>query len=290
MASFLDQAKAAVESLNISAACIGVAGPVDGHLARVTNLPWTLDSDEMVQTFKLGHMQLINDFQAIGYGIPELAEQDLVTLQASEPEPHGTLAVIGAGTGLGEGILVRDGDNYRVLPSEGGHVGFAPHGEVQRQLSAYLEKRFGYVSYELICSGPGLANIYAFMHESFPEQEGEALSQAVRLENADIAAEVSRFATTGEDALAVSCMNLFVDIYAAQAGNLALTCLPRGGLYIAGGIAPRIIPFLQTDRFLEAFRRKGKMQGLMHDFPVLVVMNPEVGLLGAVAVASRLAQ
>ncbi len=290
LSSFLQQANVSRSLTLINAACIGVAGPVNGHHAQVTNLPWQLNSRSIAQAFAIGNVQLINDFQAIGYGLPELAPTDLVTLQAGEREPMGMLAVIGAGTGLGEGILVPDAEHYRVMPTEGGHVGFAPHGDVQRQLSAYIELHFGYASYELLCSGPGLANIYAFMVASCPDQQSTALQQAVSEAGVDIAAVVSRFALSGEDELATACMDLFIDIYGAQAGNLVLTCLPRGGLYIAGGIAPRIISWLKSDRFLNAFYRKGKMQALMADFPIYVVMNPEVGLLGAAAIARRLAQ
>ncbi|WP_455204273.1 glucokinase [Kaarinaea lacus] len=255
---------------HIDNCCIGVAGPVRGSHANVTNLPWELDAEKIKSQFNMAKVRLINDFQAVGYGIELLRSEDIVTLQTGEPLDLGTRAVIGAGTGLGEGILVWQGNAYEVLSSEGGHVDFAPTDTVQLELLQYMQKKHQCVSYELVCSGPGLENIYQF------------LSNEIHLP----AAQITQYAQTQEDPLARQALDVFISIYGAQAGNLALTALARGGLYIAGGVAPRIIGELQGGAFMQAFCRKSKMQPLLETIPVHVVINPKVGLLGAEAVAA----
>ncbi|MFH1495867.1 MAG: glucokinase [Pseudomonadota bacterium] len=269
----------------IDAACFGVAGPIHGQNAKITNLSWTIDADAVVAEFGIANTRLINDFTAVGYGIEVLHEDDLASLQTGEPELRGTRAVLGAGTGLGEGVLVWQDDHYQALPSEGGHVDFAPADEVQDGLLRYLRPIFGHVSYERILSGAGLVKIFEYLTETGQETASSSLRQAM-LEN-DPAAAISEFGMDGRDPAALRALDMFVAIYGAQAGNLALTTLARGGVYVAGGIAPKIIARLKQGGFMQAFNAKGRFSALMQRIPVRVVMNPKVGLLGAVLVASR---
>ncbi len=284
LATFLDQA--AREGLgDVSAACIGVAGPVEGNRARVTNLPWRLDAEALAARFGIPRLRLINDFQAVGYGLETLGDDDLRVLQRGEARAGAPRALIGAGTGLGEGILVWSGDHYEVLASEGGHVDFAPTDALQRALLAWLSERQPRVSYEDIVSGPGLETLYRFHAAHFAGQVPATL--LATLEQGGGAAVISRAAEQG-DVLAGQTLDMFVKIYGAQAGNLALTCLAAGGVYIAGGIAPRLAERLSRGIFMAAFRDKGKMGELLARYPVYVVMNPRVGLQGAAEMAARI--
>ncbi len=260
----------------IECACVGVAGPVKGHIAKVTNLPWEINSDDLVARFGVGKIRLINDFQAVGYGIELLKAEDFVQLQAGEPQHHGVRAVIGAGTGLGHGLLIWQQGRYEVFSSEGGHASFAPTDVLQIELLKYLQRKFTNVSWELVCSGPGLENIYGFLANNNAQQARYSLS----------AAEITQLAFDQKDPVAQQALQTFVKIYGAQAGNLALTCLATGGVYIAGGIAPKILPVLQQSEFMDAFNDKSKMHNLLKSIPVSVVTNPRVGLLGTVAVAA----
>lgn len=270
----------------LAAACFGVAGPIHGQSAKITNLGWTINAGAVGAEFGIANVRLINDFTAVGCGIEALHEDDVTALQEGVPELHGTRAVLGAGTGLGEGILVWQGDHYQALPSEGGHVDFAPADEVQDGLLRYLRPLFGHVSYERILSGDGLVKIFEYLTGSGRATATAALRQAM-LER-DPAAAISEFGLDGRDPAAVRALDLFVAIYGAQAGNLALTTLARGGVYVAGGIAPKIMAKLKGGGFVHAFNDKGRFSGLMQSIPVRVVMNPQVGLLGAALVASRL--
>ncbi len=270
----------------VDAACFGVAGPIHGRGAKITNLAWTIDADAVGAEFGIASVSLINDFTAVGHGIEVMREHELAPLQAGEPEARGTRAVLGAGTGLGEGILVWQEDQYRALPSEGGHVDFAPADAEQDGLLRYLRPIFGHVSYERILSGDGLVKIFEYLTGEGLASATEPLRQAM-LEQ-DPAAAISEFALDGRDPAALRALDLFIAIYGAQAGNLALTTLARGGVYVAGGIAPKIIARLKHGGFVRAFNDKGRFSALMQRMPVHVVMNPEVGLMGAALVASRL--
>lgn len=252
-----------------TAACFAVAGPVSDNRADMTNLPWSLDGHALEK--ELGFpVRLINDFEAVGYGIDALADADLETLQTGQPQPQGVRAVLGAGTGLGEGFMVWQGNGYQVFPSEGSHADFAPADERQEGLLHYLREKYGHVSWERVVSGPGLVEIYACLGG------GEA-DPAV----------IAEAALAGKDAVAVDALDLFVSAYGAEAGNLALKLLPRGGLYVAGGIAPKILPKMKEGGFMEAFLAKGRFAGLLATIPVHVVKNPNVGLLGAALAARR---
>lgn len=272
----------------VSAACFAVAGPLapDGRSAHVTNVGWNLDAQRIGQRFAIPSVRLINDFQAQAYGIEALEPQDLRILQRGTPQPHRLRTVLGAGTGLGVGQLVWQGSRYEALPSEGGHADFAPNGALQRDLLAWLGELHGaHVSIERVLSGPGLATVYRFLAQRHPEKASAELERAMM--DGDPAAAVSLFAmAAGAQGLAREALDLFVSIYGAYAGSLALITLPYGGLFVSGGIAPRIIDaIVEDDRFIAAFNDKGRMSRLTASIPVAVVMNPQVGLLGALRVA-----
>lgn len=282
---FLKSATAHTE-LILASACFGIAGPVKEREAHTTNLPWRIDADACVRELKINNIALINDFQAVGYGIDGLEEKDFVTLQNGVEQATGPRVVIGAGTGLGEGFSVWNGDRYDIFPSEGGHVDFGPADDIQLELLKYLRARFGRVTYERVVSGPGLQNIYSFLRDREPRAESPELKNA--LSGDEGAGAISRFAVEQHDRLAAQALEIFCSVYGAQAGNLALTCLPSGGVYIAGGIAPKIIEKLKTGTFIEAFKNKGRMQPLLASMPVRVIMNPKVGLIGASLMAARI--
>jgi len=274
----------------LDAACFGIAGPISGcessQTAKVTNLPWDVDSGALAREHKVPIVRLINDFQAVGYGIEALVGEDLVTLQEGSALPHAPRAVIGAGTGLGQGILVWQQDHYEAIATEGGHTDFAPTEGLQIGLWHYLRQQFDHISCERVVSGPGLVRIYSYLRERDPSL---AAGRADLLRAIDPAAAISELALSGADALAVQTLDLFVSIYGAQAGNLALAAGATGGVYVAGGVAPKIIHKLTDGTFIRYFLNKGRMAPLLAAVPVRVVMNPNVGLMGAVVAASRLA-
>jgi glucokinase len=276
-------------ALPVEGACFGVAGPVSsseaGDTARTTNLPWHVASTELAGELGLARVRLINDFQATGYGIEALGAQDLATLQEGAPQVHAPRVIIGAGTGLGMGVLSWQGGHYEPLPSEGGHADFAPTDDEQDGLLRFLRARFGRVSVERVVSGPGLTNILDFLRETGAAPASPALEAAMA--NGDPAAAISRAALNGSDAAATRALDLFVRAYGARAGDLALTAVARGGVYIGGGIAPKILQRLQAGDFLTAFNAKGRMSALCQAMPVHVITNPKVGLLGAALRATR---
>lgn len=276
--------------LEIHSACFGVAGPVfqadGGQSATITNLPWRMETAAITSRFPIGSATLINDFQAVGYGLEALADADFVTLQGGAPLLHANRLVIGAGTGLGVAQLIWVGGHYQVSATEGGHADFAPASQRQLDLASHLLRRFGRCSMEQVLSGPGLVNIYGFIAEE-QNQQGSAACLSV-MASADPAAAIAQ-AAQAQERLAMAALELFVEAYGAQAGNFALASLALGGVYIAGGIAPKLIEQLRAPPFMAAFRRKGKMAGLMEQMPVRVVMNAEIGLLGSRVIARRTA-
>ncbi|MFV2057676.1 MAG: glucokinase [Thiohalomonadales bacterium] len=259
--------------------CIGVAGPVSGESAKVTNLPWHLKTTDIAEAFSINRVVLINDFQAIGYGIDSLQKDDLFVVQAGLPIETGVRAIIGAGTGLGEGFMIWHNDRYKVYPSEGGHVSFSPTNRVQIELLQFLQSSYAQVAFEEVLSGPGLENIYSYINSR----------KDVGLPKKYSAAEITRLAYEVQETNAKEALDIFLSIYGAQAGNLALTVMATGGLYIAGGVAPRIKQSFLDGPFLAAFTQKSKMESLMPQFPVMIVDNPKVGLLGARNLACHLA-
>ena len=270
-----------------SRACFGVAGPVSGRLAKTTNLPWSLDADALETALNIERVRLINDFQSVGYGVDALKSEDIVILQQGVEKPCGTRAIIGAGTGLGQAFLVWQADHYEVVASEGGHADFAPTDDEQVVLLRYLRKRYQWATWERAVSGRGLVNIFEFLAEREHEPLSAPLQQALREE--DHAAVISRFGMQGGDPTAAKALEIFVTLYGAQAGNLALTGLATGGVYLAGGVAPKIIDKLTDGTFMKAFSDKEeRMQPLLKAMPVRVIVNPNVGLLGSAIAASRL--
>lgn len=278
LADFL--AEDEINGLVIDSACFAVAGLVSGRNASITNLPWQINADQLAKQFAINHVHLCNDFEAVAQGIACLAEDEIITLQAGEPNEHSPRAVIGAGTGLGQALMLPEKDNsWRVLATEGGHADFAPTDSLQIALLEHVIDRFGHVSYERIVSGVGLVTIYEFLLVHQQQDENATLRQAMI--TGDAAAAISQFALEKQDDIAERALDLFIKIYGAQAGNLALTVLPLAGLYIAGGIAAKNVQRFIDGPFLAAFLAKGKMAKLMHKIPVRLILQPKVGLLGA---------
>lgn len=284
LAIFFEHEK--VQGLEVDSACIAVAGPVSNTQAQVTNLPWQIETKVLLEQFPIAKVHLCNDFEAVGYGVETLAETDVLTLQQGSSDlPLQVRAVIGAGTGLGQAILAQTPSGWQVMPTEGGHVDFAPANARQALLLERLTERFGHVSYERLLSGAGLVIIYEFLRGYLQKDETPELRQAMI--DGDAAAAISQYANQYQDELAVEAMQLFFEIYGAQVGNLALSCLPYGGVYIAGGIGAKNLDWFQNSEFLAAFNRKGKMASLMSRFPVHVIKHPQVGLQGAQFLAKQ---
>lgn len=271
---------------NIDAACFALAGPVSGGVVKLTNLPWAVDGNALAIRFGIKRLQLINDFEAVGHGIAALQSADLLSLQAGTEQPRGVRLVLGAGTGLGVAWLSPQLGEYHVHPSEGGHMDFAPVEEKQYLLLRYLQQRHGHVSYERIVSGPGLVAIYEFMRETGLASPSPQMLSALE-EEEDAAAVITRFSRHGEEPIARMVVDLFLSVYGAFMGNMALASLPRGGIYVAGGIAAKMASQLQEGEFINAFLSKGRFGGLLAKLPVHVVLNRDVGLMGANLIAQR---
>lgn len=268
-----------------ASACFAVAGPVQQQdtfqQARLTNLPWQLDTRSMSERLGIARIALLNDFQAIGYSLDELGDDELAPLQSAPAVNRAPRLVVGAGTGLGVCTLCPDGDDYISYPTEGGHIAFAPTDEQQLELLRFLQAEYGRVSCERLLSGSGLGAIYRFLLQ---RRGGDD----TLLQQADPAAAIGTAAMAGSNPLALQAVSLFSRIYGATVGDLALASLPAGGVFIAGGIAPKLLPFLQNGSFVEAFCAKGRMSELMHGLPLQVITNPQAGLLGAAHFAARL--
>ena len=263
-------------------ASFGVAGPVHRGRAETTNLPWAMDETQLARTLNLSSVRLLNDLAAIAHAVPFLGPDDLVTLNAGQPDAGGTIAVIAPGTGLGQAFLTWDGARYRAYASEGGHADFAPTTPIELELLTYLLKRFDHVSYERVCSGRGIPNLYAFLKDSGRGKEPAWLTKALA-EAQDPTPVIVNNALDRERPceLCSQTLDLFVSILATEAGNLALELFATGGVYMGGGIPPRILPALQDEGFTQAFRSKGRLTEMMDQFPVHVIRNPKVALLGA---------
>ncbi|MFB0537013.1 MAG: glucokinase [Anaerolineae bacterium] len=277
-------------ALKVDRASFGVAGPVAAGRTTVTNLPWVMDETQLRETLNLSSVRLLNDLNAIAHAVPFLEPADLHTLNVGQPTSGGAIAVIAPGTGLGEAFLTWDGSRYRPHASEGGHSDFAPTNLFEVELLRYLQDRFEHVSYERVCSGRGLPNIYAYLKDSgyadepawLTEQLAEADDPTPVIVNAALRpAQDAALDSEKPCALCVAALNAFVSILGAEAGNLALKVLASGGVYLGGGIPPRILPALEQERFMKAFRHKGRMSDLLARMPVHVILNPKVAVLGA---------
>ncbi|NJM45924.1 MAG: glucokinase [Alkalinema sp. RU_4_3] len=279
-------------------ACFGIAGPVVNNSSNVTNLGWVLTGDRLTRELHLEKVALINDFAAVGYGVLGLSPEDLCCLQSGDPEQNGPIAVIGAGTGLGQGYLIHNGQGYCVFGSEGGHADFAPRSVLEFELSHYLMEKHNIdrLSVERVVSGQGVVSIYQFLRDRHVADESPEIAQIVRTWESELghektvqpAAAIGAAALEKRDPLSEQTLQLFISAYGAEAGNLGLKLLPYGGLYIAGGIAAKLLPLIEDGTFLAAFHHKGRMRPLLERIPVHIVLNPQVGLIGAALYASRL--
>ena len=271
---FSRQAASYLSADRVTAAGFGVAGPVIDNHVRATNLPWTVDARILEREIEVENIVLLNDLGATGHSIEHLAPEEFVVLNEGKPEPGGTMALLAAGTGLGQSFLVWDGERYRIAPSEGGHSDFAPHTEQQIELLRFMRRRYPQVSWELILSGRGFRTLHEFLspevkHPSFEDPD------------ADPAPEITRLGLAGTCPVCVETLDLWTSIYGAEAGNLALKVLALGGVYVAGGIAVKIIEKMKDGKFVGAFRDKWKFEHLLANIPVSVVLNESAPLLGA---------
>ena len=267
-------------------AAFGVAGPVQGRTVRTTNLPWFLDSDSLQQRHGLLSCTLLNDLEATAYGLSALEDSDLLTLQIGTPSMHGNSAVIAAGTGLGEAGLYWDGTQHHPFASEGGHGSFSPSNELELALLRYLWLQFPHVSWERVLSGMGLVNVYQFLCDFRKTAVSEEISYAIH--HGDPAAAIAQAALKQSDAICVETMQCFIRLYGSEAGNLALKVMSRQGIYLGGGIAPKLLPLLQKGDFMTAFLNKGRMRPLLESMPVKVVLNDRAALFGPALFAARM--
>ena len=272
----------------IAAACFGVPGPVIDGRSHATNVPWEIERSALSRALGGVPVRLLNDLETTAYGMPHLQAAEMATLHPGEPrhEPA-NIAVIAAGTGLGEAALIAAPGGYLAVASEGGHCDFAPRSPEQRGLLDFLAREFGHVSFERVLSGPGLHNIYRYLLTATAAPEPAWL--AARMRAGDPAAAISEAALSGSDARAVAALRLFAAIYAAEAANLALKYLALGGVMIGGGIAPKILPFLREPTFLEAFLNKGRLRETLARIPVRVSLNEAASLIGAAWAAAAAA-
>lgn len=269
----------------IEAACLGVAGPVVDGRCVATNLPWVIDERTLTAAIPTRRVKLLNDLEVAAHGVLALDDAELHTLQPGTPR-RGHMALIAAGTGLGEALIVQDGERRLVVASEGGHADFAPRDDLEMDLLRFLREEFGRVSLERILSGPGLFNVYRFLRQTGWSQESAEVAERMRA--GDPSAVVTEMALAGRDPMCARALDIFVSVYGAEAGNLALKAMAVGGVFVAGGIAPRILPRLTSGAFVAAFRDKGRLAALMEAIPIRVALNPRAPLLGAARIASEL--
>jgi glucokinase len=268
-----------VHSCDLTRASFGIAGPVRNGRCEATNLPWVVDSKNVAKRLRLKRVGLINDLVANAYGIALLQSKDFVILNKGARNARGNRAIISAGTGLGEAGMFWDGEEHRPFASEGGHVDFAPRNHLEMELLDYSMKRYRRVSYERLVSGPGLLHLYYFLRDTGKVEEPPWLSEQIR--HGDPAPTISQLAMDGKCPLCHQALELLVSLYGAEAGNLALKIMATGGVYLGGGIAPKIVSKLKEPEFMNAFTAKGRMRPLLQDMPVSVIMNPKTALLGA---------
>ena len=265
-------------------ACFGIAGPVLNGRVETSNLPWVIEQSRLARQIELPATLLINDLEASAWGIGALEATDLVTLNRGRAPCVGNQGVIAPGTGLGEAGLYWDGSRHHVFACEGGHTDFGPQGDLQIELVRFLEKRFGHVSYERILSGPGLVNVYEFLVESGSDKESPSLAAAIK--TGDAAAAISKAALDHSCPLASKALDVWIAVYGAEASNLALKVMATGGLFLAGGISPKILDRLTGPTFMQTFLEKGRLRPLLESIPVQVVTNEKAGLLGAARCAA----
>jgi glucokinase len=265
-------------------ACFAVAGPVVEGRSKITNLPWEMDERALGKALRT-QVKLVNDLEGAAHGVLSIPEGDIEVLQAGAVR-RGNMAVIAAGTGLGEAIVVHGDGRYQVIASEGGHADFAPRTDLEMALLRYLWRAHGRVSYERVVSGPGLHSVYRFLRETGDAPEPEWLR--ARLAEEDPGVVITDAAVSGSDPVCSAALDLFLSAYGAEAGNLALKALALGGVFVAGGIASKVLPRLRDGSFIGAFNDKGRLSDLMRTVRVSVVLNPRVALIGAARIAGEL--
>ncbi len=271
---------------SVSHAAFGVAGPIEDGQAKVTNLPWRISEATLTARFGCRHVRLINDLEAVATAIPYLSAEHLHTINIGRPKANGPIGVIAPGTGLGEAFLVWDGAGYRAFPSEGGHKDFGPNNDVEWGLLRFMREQLGFthVSYENVCSGIGIPNVYDYLKHTGFAREEEWLAEKLTGAEDRTPIIIGAAKETGRSSpLCMETLRLFIAILGAEAGNLSLTLLTTGGVYLGGGIPPRILPQLSSGGFMAAFVNKGRFSELVADVPVKVILHPEAGLLGAAA-------
>ncbi|TXL17546.1 glucokinase [Methylococcaceae bacterium HT3] len=268
----------------IDAACFGIAGPIVNQRCQTTNLPWTIDAQELAEKFNTSKVKLLNDLEAMAVGMLHGSAADLVELNPNAQTKNGNIAVLAAGTGLGEAILFWDGKQHHPIATEGGHTDFAPQTVQQDQFLNYLRKQFnGHVSWERVLSGVGFSYLYDFLLESGfgPACPAVPSVNEVSPSAGDRNAIISSLGVNNKDLVCVEVVRLFVEFYAAEAGNLALQCLATGGVFIGGGIGPKIRPALESESFLRAFTAKGRFAPLLNGISIKLSLNPNAPLIGA---------
>jgi len=278
---FLDK-----QEVTITRACFGVAGPVQAGRSKTTNLPWTISENSIKRHFGLDHVRLINDLTATAYAVPLLVSRELRALNKAKAKKGQNLGLVAPGTGLGMALLIWVGSKYIPVASEGGHADFGPNDLMEAELWEYLYDRWDHVSVERVLSGSGLFNIYSWLKDSGRHEELEWLAKKIK--EMDPARAISEAAMDRKDPLCEEALDIFVSIFGSVAGNLALTGMTTGGVYLGGGIPPKILPKLEEGTFMQAFTNKGRFKGLLEKVPVRVILNDKAALLGAAECAFEL--
>jgi glucokinase len=268
------------EGIAVHSACFGVAGPVRAGKSKISNLPWTIDSRELAKQLKLPSVGLLNDLEAYAYGIDALESKDFIALSEGSEDAEGNRAVISARTGLGVAGLYWDGFRHHPFACEGGHADFAPRNDLQIELLAYLQKKYGRISCERLLSGPGIRNIYEFLRDSHKAEEPAWLRDQLNAAH-DPSPLISQFALEGKAAICDQTLSIFVSIFGAETGNCALRYMTTGGIFIGGIIAGRIVNKMKDPVFMQSFLDKGRMETLLRDMPVKIILNDDCGLIGA---------
>jgi len=268
------------EGIPVHSACLGVAGPVRAGRSKISNLPWIIDGQEVAKQLKLHSVGLLNDLEAYAYGIDGLESKDFVTISEGAEDAEGNRAVISAKTGLGMAGLYWDGYRHHPFACEGGHADFAPRDDLQTELLAYLQKKYGRISCERILSGPGIKNIYDFLRDTHKAEEPEWLRTEIKAAP-DPPAMISKVALEGKAPICDQALSIFVSVFGAQTGNCALNFMTTGGIFIGGSIAAKIVPKMKERAFLDSFLDKGRMETILKDMPVKIVANDNCGMIGA---------
>ena len=268
------------EGIPVHSACLGVAGPVRAGRSKISNLPWIIDSRELAKQLKLDFVGLLNDLEAYAYGIDALDSKDFITLSEGSEDAEGNRAVISARTGLGVAGLYWDGFRHHPFACEGGHADFAPRNDLEMQLLAYLQKKYGRISCERILSGPGIRNIYEFLRDEHKAEEPAWLHDQIA-SAPDPPALISQLALEGKAAICDQTLSIFVSVFGAETGNCALNFMSTGGIFIGGRIAAKNVTRMKDPVFMKSFLDKGRMEALLQDVPVKIILNDDCGLIGA---------